>query len=311
MNTSYTLPAPAKINLHLRVAGIRADGRHELDTSFAYTDLCDRLTFNPASALHVSCSSSQLEGERNLVFRVLDALRQRYGIRSGLEVHVEKSIPEQAGLGGGSSDAATAILAANRLWELNRPVDELIAFAVPFGADIPCFLFGQTSLASGIGEKLAELPALPSRKHIALAHPGKGLPTAEVFRRFDEADGSATATKAGACQLTLHRRVDTIPARPVRRKEMPFPIGVNDLEPIACGLCPELAQLLQAMRRQESCVWMSGSGSACVALLDDENQARRLAVAIRQTGLAKWTHVGKLLAEHPLGDTACWGVAKW
>lgn len=311
MNAMYTLPAPAKINLHLRITGICADGRHELDTSFAYVNLCDELKIEMGPAVRVSCSSSYLENEHNLVFRVLEAMRRHYDISLGLEVHVEKSVPEQAGLGGGSSDAATAILAANHLWGLNHPIDELIAFATPFGADIPCFLYGHTSLASGAGEKLVPFPFPLPQKHIVLAHPGIGLSTAEVFRAFDKANTPAITTEAGASQLTRHGRADTMPGHPERQENIPFSIGANDLESIACGLCPELAALLQAMRQRESRVWMSGSGSACAALLDDANKARQLAATIRQTGLAKWTFAGRLLATHPLKRTAYWGVAKW
>ena len=301
MNSSeHTLPAPAKINLHLHVTGIRDDGRHELDTSFAYVDVADRLTIRTHNSLHVTCSDTHLEGKNNLVWRVLTAMREHYGVNNGLNVHVEKHLPEQAGLGGGSSDAATAIIAANHLWGLNLPPDELIAFAALFGADIPCFLFGSASLAAGIGEHLTELPAPLPQQRIVLAHPGIGLSTAEVFRRFD----------AGA-QLTRHGAKDTMPARSSGQAlRQIFRLGTNDLEAVACGLCPELESLLAALRGQTDKAWMSGSGSACVALVDDADAARRLAEELQHADLARWTHVGKLLAVHPLRKTAYWGVAK-
>ncbi len=295
-----TLPAPAKINLHLHVTGIRADGRHELDTSFAYVDVADRLTIRPDNDLHVACSDAHLEGESNLVWRVLTAMRKRYGVTEGLYVHVEKHLPEQAGLGGGSSDAATAITCANHLWGLNLPLNELIEFAAPYGADIPCFLFGRASLATSIGENLVELPTPLPDQHVILAHPGVGLSTAEVFARFD----------AGA-QLTRHGAKDTMPARSSEPSpKQVFHLGVNDLEAVACSLCPELESLLTAMRKKTAKVWMSGSGSACVALVDDADTARRLAEQLQHAELAGWTHAGKLLAVHPLMETAYWGVAK-
>lgn len=298
----FTLLAPAKINLHLRVTGLRDDGRHTLDTSFAYVDLHDDLKVQLAPDLHVRCSYSHLEEQNNLVFQVLDAMRQRYTPANGLDVHVEKRIPEQAGLGGGSSDAATAMLAANHLWRLDLPISELIELATPYGADIPCFLYGQASLAAGIGDRLRPLPGPLPHQHIVLAHPGTGLSTAAVFHRFDEVAGH---------QLTHTIRADTMPARPDRWKGMPFPVGDNMLEPIACELCPGLVPLLAAMRRHVHRAWMSGSGTACVALLDDEGQAGKLAASLQQAGLAKWAYAGRLLATHPLKDVAHWGVAKW
>jgi len=305
MNSSeHTLPAPAKINLHLHVTGIRDDGRHELDTSFAYVDVADQLTIRTHNSLHVTCSDTHLEGESNLVWRVLTAMREHYGVSEGMHVHVEKLLPEQAGLGGGSSDAATAIIAANHLWGLNLPPDELITFAAPFGADIPCFLFGSASLAAGIGEHLIELPTPLPQQHIVLAHPGTGLSTAEVFARFD----------AGA-QLTRHGAKDTMPARSSgqatkQAQKQTFRLGANDLEAVACDLCPELESLLAALRGQTDKAWMSGSGSACVALVDDADTARQQAEELQHADLARWTHVGKLLAVHPLRKTAYWGVAK-
>ncbi len=296
-----TLPAPAKINLHLRVTGRSDDGRHTLDTSFAYVDVRDLLTVRLAGDLRVRCSDSNLDGERNLVHHVLAAMRRHFSCKQGLEVHVEKHIPEQAGLGGGSSDAATAILAANRLWGLNLPVSELIAFAAPFGADIPCFLYGRASLASGIGEQLSPFPGNLPAGHIVVAHPGIGLSTASVFHAFDAAAG----------QLTPSMRTDTMPGRPDRRDGLPFATGANDLEPVACGLCPPLALLLEAMREGAGLAWMSGSGTACVALMDDAGEAGQLAENLKQAGLAKWAHAGRLLATHPLSDMAHWGVAKW
>jgi len=141
------LPAPAKINLHLLITGRDARGFHLLDTSFAYVDAADVLHVGIADDIRVTCSDPRLNGEDNLVHRVLHALRERFDpqpgshVRRGLHVHIDKHLPSQAGLGGGSSDAATALLAANRLWGLNLDSAALIDFASPYGADIPCFLF--------------------------------------------------------------------------------------------------------------------------------------------------------------------------
>ncbi|HKJ82816.1 MAG TPA: 4-(cytidine 5'-diphospho)-2-C-methyl-D-erythritol kinase [Mariprofundaceae bacterium] len=300
------LPAPAKVNLNLRITGVRPDGHHLLDTRFAYVDSGDLLMIEPSDALRVTCSDPHLEGENNLVFRVLAAMRQAFGIRSGLQVHVQKRLPEQAGLGGGSSDAATAILAANEMWGLKQSRQALIDFATPFGADIPCFLFGHASRAAGVGERLARLDIPLPTEQLLLAHPGVGLSTAAVFGRFD-----AVMRQSG--QLTPDEASDTIRAES-RAGDMA--LGDNDLEAVACELCAPLARLLSILREAAAKTWMSGSGTACAALLPDRKQAEVLAARLHETGSATWSHVGRLMAEHPLAagwETAMndWGVAKW
>jgi len=290
--------APAKINLHLHVTGLTEQGYHLLDTSFAYVDVCDLLQINPAPELKVSCSDASLDGENNLVFRVLHALRERYGIKQGLRVHIDKQLPSQAGLGGGSSDAASALMAANSLWNLDLDCHELCTFAAPFGADIPCFLFGQASIAAGIGDELSPL-ALPSEtQHVLLAHPGVGLSTAAVFQHFDREH----ALLAG--QLTPQGAKATMRAGLKGAAAMPsfaqLPIGENALEAISEQMCPELARLLKAMRKEQAASWMSGSGTACVALCENSTQAEQLAERLTAEHLATWTHAGTLLRGHPM-----------
>ncbi|MDX8407336.1 MAG: 4-(cytidine 5'-diphospho)-2-C-methyl-D-erythritol kinase, partial [Mariprofundaceae bacterium] len=186
MNIPLTLPAPAKINLHLHIRSVMENGLHELDTSFAFTEAHDLLHFSPANSIEVSCSEAHLGGERNLVHRVLTALQQQRQVKQGLRVHIDKQLPEQAGLGGGSSDAATALMYANKAWGCKLSQAQLIDFSAPFGADIPCFLYGRASLASGIGEKLVDYPEALPEQALLLAWPGSGLSTAAVFRHFDE-----------------------------------------------------------------------------------------------------------------------------
>ncbi len=275
------LKAPAKINLHLQVTAIREDGMHELDTSFAYVDVWDELTLSRAQTLTVTCSLPTLTGRNNLVYRVLHAFRHYAGVSAGVHVHVDKHLPMQAGLGGGSSDAATALMAVNRLWQVNMDRQALIEFAAPLGADIPCFLFGQASHATGIGERLeAFAQALPTQ-HVLLAWPGEGISTPEVFRRFD----------AGHA-LTGLQAVDTM--RPVSER-----LGSNDLESSACAISPATGRLLAMLRAHAQTAWMSGSGSSCVALFDARQDAQKMAERLQRDGLASWTHVGSLLRGHP------------
>lgn len=283
-------PAPAKINLHLKVTAILENGYHALDTSFVYVDVGDALDIEPAAELEVTCSQAHLNGPDNLVYRLLDAFRKAHNISKGLRIHVEKHLPEQAGLGGGSSDAATALMVANRLWETRLPTDELIRFATPFGADIPCFLFGRASIAHGIGEHLDIYPDPLPEGVLLLAHPGIGLSTQEVFACFDSMHAADPA-------LTPQEGKDTI-----RAQSLPA-LGVNDLEPSASALSEPLSRLLQAMRRETTSAWMSGSGSSCVALPESREAADALERKLKKSGLAAWTHIGTMQATHPLTGT--------
>jgi len=274
------LPAPAKINLYLYVTAVHNSGMHELDTAFAYTQACDFLSFKPSPHLQIKCSQQHLGGEQNLVHHVLQGLREKYGIHQGLDVYIDKKIPEQAGLGGGSSDAATAIIAANKLWNIHASTDELIKFATPFGADIPCFLYRKASLAKGIGASLVDYPHALPRKTLLLARPQSGLSTADVFHHFDST-------------LTTSNRLATM------RRDSPS-IGDNDLEASACTLNPDVAQLLSFLRQQTGKAWMSGSGSTCVALFDNHQQAGKVSDILQQQYLANWTHVGNICDIHPV-----------
>ncbi|MDX8412233.1 MAG: 4-(cytidine 5'-diphospho)-2-C-methyl-D-erythritol kinase [Mariprofundaceae bacterium] len=276
--------APAKINLHLRVLGKRPDGYHELATSFAFVDVADMLRVEPNDKLTVHCSSKHLNGENNLVWRVLQALRASHGVNTGLAVHIDKHLPEQAGLGGGSSDAATALMAANRIWGLGMSTNELIDFAVPFGADIPCFLFGRASMARGIGAHLQTLETPLPDAHVLLAYPGVGLSTAGVFKRFS------------AARLTLPEPTDTMRARIDGR--LP---GYNDLEEAASHLCPDMARMLGLLRQLADRAWMSGSGTACVGLFEDRNRLKDAAERVQKAWPRAWVHMGTLLDEHPFG----------
>jgi len=280
--------APAKVNLHLAITNIRDDGLHELDTSFVFVDVGDELTIKPSAQLAVTCSDSALNGENNLVYKVLSAFREKYQIKVGLDVWIDKKLPAQAGLGGGSSDAATALLVANDMWGIHASTDDLINFAAPFGADIPAFLFGQASLARGVGEKLRAYPLPLPRQNIVLAWPGEGVSTALAFRHFDKNEFHALTDEKTAAKVRA------------RSDDSSFKLGFNDLEESAIALCKPVASLLTQMRAEAVRAWMSGSGSACVALCDSPEQAKMLVSFLEKEALASWVHVGHFIAEHPL-----------
>lgn len=277
------LAAPAKINLHLHVLGLNTQGYHLLDTSFAFVGLCDWIDVQASTTLKVTCSISELSGERNLVYQVLNAFQQKYHVKQGLALHIEKNIPMQAGLGGGSSDAATALLAANKYWGLDLSRQQLIDFAAPFGADIPCFLFAYPSRATGVGEKLEKRQETLKFKDIFLAKPAKGLSTQAVFAHFDQQQG-----------LTKQNCIVK-----VRDPESNCDyLGDNDLQNSACCLCSELEVLLFNMKQCCQHSWMSGSGSACVAIFDSKEKDVLVRSLSRMSDI--WFNETKILEYHPL-----------
>lgn len=286
MNNVY--PAPAKVNLHLAVTGVTDDGYHTLDTSFVYVDVGDTLRIQLSECLQVHCSDTTLRGENNLVYQVLAAFRQKYKVTQGLDVFIDKKLPAMAGLGGGSSDAATALWVANQLWSVACSLEELIDFSVRFGADIPCFLYGRASQAYGIGEKLSVYQGAIPEQNIVLAWPGEGVSTAAAFSRFDQNKFHA---------LTDEKTVATVRARSGAAS---FDLGYNDLEKSAASLCSPLLAMLTAMKEKSERAWMSGSGSACVAVCHSSEEAYALAKELQKHKLATWIHVGHFLPKHPL-----------
>ena len=282
--------APAKVNLHLAITDIRDDGYHTLDTSFVYVDVGDRLHITLAEALQVVCSQTDLSGKSNLVYQVLLAFKARYHVQQGLSVYIDKLLPSQAGLGGGSSDAATALWVANHLWGVGCTQAELIEFAAPFGADIPCFLFGQASSATGIGEYLQPYTRDIPSQNIVIAWPGVGVSTVSAFHHFDQNRFHALTEEKSAAKVRA------------RSGAGGFDLGYNDLEQSAVALCSPLAAMLESMRAQSERAWMSGSGSACIAICHSSQEAHDLAVNLQENGLATWVHIGYLSQTHPLRE---------
>lgn len=290
--------APAKINLHLNVTDTLADGRHALDTSFVFVDCYDTLHIKECASLTVHCSIPELSGEQNLVFKILKSFQEKYNIQQGLDVSIDKHIPSEAGLGGGSSDAATALMAANILWGIKLSTEELISFATPFGADIPCFLFGKASIAQGVGEQLSPYNETLPGKYICLAKPYHGLSTKRVFQQFDRMlNTQNTCTSDIPQQSPLTHSISADKMRAASQGKLA--IGENALQKSAIALLPEISLLLQAMQRKADLVWMSGSGSTCVALCSSSHDAKQLKNDLQQSGKASWTHAGVLLSQHP------------
>ncbi len=177
--------APAKLNLMLHVLGRRADGYHELQTVFQLIDLCDELVFRPRDDGQV-LRGNEVPGvpaADDLCVRAARLLREHAGVRTGVEIELLKRIPMQAGLGGGSSDAATVLCVLNRLWNLALSESQLIALGLSLGADVPVFIAGRNAWAEGVGERLTPL-ALPPRDYLVVL-PDCAVSTAEIFAADD------------------------------------------------------------------------------------------------------------------------------
>jgi len=193
---SITSLAFAKLNLTLEVLSRRDDGYHEIKTVIQTIDLADRLEFYPSPRLQVECNDKTLSGQANLVWQAAQALANAGGVEPRARIMIEKHIPTSMGLGGGSSDAACALVSLNQLWELNINPEELAEIAGGIGSDVPFFLRGGTALAEGRGEQVSPLPPLPSVPVILIC-PDIALPnkTASMYSKLTPAsfsDGGVT-----------------------------------------------------------------------------------------------------------------------
>lgn len=179
---SFELPSFAKINWLLRVLGKRADGFHELCTVFQTVSLCDRIRFEPSDDLTLECDVPGLPVDgSNLIIRAANALRERFAVKAGARIVLRKSIPAPGGLGGGSSNAATALFGLSALWRLEIGFAELNEIGALLGSDVPFFFFGGTAVGSGRGESIEALPDF-ERKYMLIVTPGVAVPTSEAFR---------------------------------------------------------------------------------------------------------------------------------
>lgn len=195
--TARAWPAPAKLNLFLHVLGRRPDGYHEIQTAFQFVDLCDEIRFEPRDDGRIVrvAGPAEVPAESDLVVRAAQELRQVVGGAWGVAITVEKRIPLQGGLGGGSSDAATTLVALNCLWHTGLSPAELAAIGLELGADVPVFVQGLAAFAGGVGEKLT--PFEPPEVDYAIVHPGVGVSTAEIFQATELTRNSAAITIRG------------------------------------------------------------------------------------------------------------------
>ena len=283
-NWASSYPAPAKLNLFLHVTGRRADGYHSLQTLFRFVALDDTLRFVPRSDGQVQLANpiAGVAPETDLTVRAAEALRRAAGVQDGVTIHMTKRLPMGGGLGGGSSDAATVLIALNYLWRLGGSQAELQALALPLGADVPVFVFGQSAFAEGVGEKLSPV-RLPAAWYLII-HPGVGVPTAGIFTAPD-------------------LRRDTPAIDPAAWSEaLSQGVGANDLEPVAARLYPEVAVVLAWLGQQPETagrVRMTGSGACVFAVFEAETTAQAVLQRLPSVWQG-WVTPG--LNQHPLHE---------
>jgi 4-diphosphocytidyl-2-C-methyl-D-erythritol kinase len=194
-------PAPAKLNLFLHILGRRPDGYHELQTCFQFVDLCDEISLEVRTDGRIRrvAAIADVAEDADLCVRAARALQSAAGCALGADISVLKRIPMGGGLGGGSSDAATCLVALNHLWQLRWPIDDLAALGLKLGADVPVFVRGRAAWAEGIGERLTPLypPLAPSETNYLILKPNIGVSTAEVFQDIELTRNSAPITIHG------------------------------------------------------------------------------------------------------------------
>ncbi len=293
MPTTITLPAFAKINLSLRVLGRRADGYHEIDTVFQTISLYDTITLTVTDSPEIvlSCDDRSLPtGAGNLVYRaakalqdhlapknrVAKALADRLAPKKGARIHLEKRIPAQAGLGGGSSDSAVTLIGLAHLWEIELTAREFLELAAELGADTPFFLYGGRAHGRGIGTDLTPFEDTPERFLLVLK-PNKGICTMRAYARLIRRYASLTTSEAKTILSSSER------------SEIPDSFNSNalqnDFEPVVFEIEPEIERAKVALMKAGAQVaLLAGSGSAVFGIFDNEDAKRAISAIELEPG---------------------------
>jgi 4-diphosphocytidyl-2-C-methyl-D-erythritol kinase len=292
----YELPAPAKLNLFLHVIGRRPDGYHLLQSVFVLIDWCDTLHVERRHDGRIARHDlgAALPAD-DLCLRAARALQAASGTTLGADISIDKQVPWGAGMGGGSSDAATTLLALNRLWGLHWPLSRLLTLGLTLGADVPFFLGGHNAWVEGIGERLTPLEIAP--QCYAVVKPAAHIATQTIFTSPLLVRDTKAAILAGflADVGTGYTKTGLLQG-----------FGRNDLQPPAEASCPEVAQAARLLEARFGNSRMTGSGSAVFARIDDVAGTERQPMATMPPDLpAGW--VGRMcrsLAQHPLAGWA-------
>jgi 4-diphosphocytidyl-2-C-methyl-D-erythritol kinase len=278
--TSLTVAAPAKVNLFLHVTGRHADGYHTIESAFALIDLADKLTLELRTDGEIERIGDVpgVTPEEDLSLRAARALQSAASVRDGVAISLTKRIPQGAGLGGGSSDAGSVLLALNRLWRVDWQRERLAEVARTLGADVPFFVGGENAIVRGIGERTTPV-SLPV-SWIALALPRAHVRTADIFAASELTRASPSA------------KIDVFSEG----------YGRNDLQAVTAARVPQVAEALLALSQGSANVArMSGSGACVFAAFAAENEARR---ALESLPLHIEGRLARTLVRHPLAEFA-------
>jgi len=276
---ALSVAAPAKVNLFLHVTGRRTDGYHTLESLFTLIDWADIVTLETRAdrAIVRTQPTPGVDERDDLAMRAAHALREATGVTHGVTITVDKRVPMGAGLGGGSADAASVLLALNRLWRLGLSRPALAAIGARLGADVPFFVHGETALARGVGDLLT--PVSMPTLWLALAVPKVQVSTAEIF-------AAPNLTRA-----TPSAKIDVFSEG----------YGRNDLESVASAKFPGVARAIAMLKRASPSARMTGSGGGVFAAFASEAEARAALVdAPREFA----TRVARTLPRHPLAEFA-------
>ena len=284
--SSRVWPAPAKLNLMLHITGRREDGYHELQTVFQFIDFADQLEFEPRNDERIirHCENFDVAENEDIIIRAVTKLREKYlskypetDKKFGLDIHLNKNIPMGAGLGGGSSDAATTLVALNTLWKMQFSIEELAEIGLELGADVPVFVHGFAAFAEGVGEKLSPF-SLPERWYLVLIPPVH-VSTKEIFSNP---------------QLT--RDCSAIKICDLSRREWR-----NVCTPVVLKNYPLVSQAFEFIN-EYSKASMSGTGASVFVSFDTKVQAEEVLRQIRQNSVVRsWiSFVAKGLNQSPL-----------
>ena len=281
MTQRITLQAPAKLNLTLDITGLAPNGYHTLDMVMHTVSLCDTVTVEPADEIKLVCPDWLPNGPKNLAWRAAELLREHAGVGRGALISLDKRIPAQAGMGGGSADAAAVLKGMNELWGLGLTVGELCKIGLALGSDVPFAVAGGTARVSGVGEEIEPIVGIKPLWFL-LAKPDGGVDTAEAYRLYDE---------IGAVTRPHNKRF--LEALQCGDFGGMAQYGGNALEKAAMELLPAIGELL-AMIRKTSAPYaaMTGSGAAVFAVFETEGEAQ---AACAQLHGAAWKAVARSL----------------
>ncbi|PJE79712.1 4-diphosphocytidyl-2-C-methyl-D-erythritol kinase [invertebrate metagenome] len=266
MRGTWVLPSPAKVNLFLRILGRRPDGYHELQTLFQFLDIGDRLSFEENKKLELITEIPELSNSHNLIIKAAKLLQSATGRESGVRIILDKQLPVGGGVGGGSSNAATALIGLNAFWELGLTTAQLEELGIKLGADVPVFVRGQSAFAEGIGEKLT--PMEPPCLWYVLAIPDVHVNTTELYQHSELPRNSCPVSKKNALMMSVWQ---------------------NDFEVLARKLYPEVDKCFSVLDNfadiSAGRAMLSGSGACVFIPFSSRETAEQIVVETRYSGI--------------------------